>query len=75
MESIINEYCAYAEYAAKIGDEAYSYGSEVAQKAFADSKNSHEVMCIVIENIISAFAVQRIQYGTKVRKEKRKSQQ
>ena len=69
MESIINEYCAYTEYAAKIGDEAYAYGSAVAQKAIADGKNPYEVMGIVVDNIMSAFAVQRIKYGTQVRKE------
>lgn len=68
METIINEYCAYTEYAAKIGEEAYAYGSEVAQKAFADGKNPYEVMGIVVDNIMSAFGTQRVQYGMRVRK-------
>ena len=70
MESIINEYCAYTPYASEIGDAAYAYGSEVAKKAFEDGKNSYEVMFVVIDNITSAFAVQRATYGMKVRKEK-----
>ena len=70
-ESVINEYCAYTPYAAKIGDGAYDYGSSVAKKAFEDGKNSYEVMCIVVDNIMSAFAVQRAQHGSIVRKEKR----
>jgi hypothetical protein len=71
VESIINEYCAYTPYASEIGDAAYAYGSEVAKKAFEDGKNSYEVMFVVIDNITSAFAVQRATYGMKVRKEKR----
>ena len=70
METIINEYCAYTEYAAKIGDEAYAYGSKVAEKAIADGKNQYEVMGIVVDNIMSAFATQRVKYGTQVRKGK-----
>ena len=67
MQSIINEYCAYTEYAAKIGEEAYAYGSEVAQKAIADGKNPYEVMGIVVDNIMSAFATQRVEYGMRIR--------
>ncbi|NCD12783.1 MAG: hypothetical protein EOL93_09560 [Epsilonproteobacteria bacterium] len=75
MKSIINEYCAYTPYASEIGDAAYDYGSEVAKKAFEDGKNSYEVMCIVVDNIMSAFAVQRATYGMKVRKGKEQNGQ
>ena len=67
METIINEYCAYTEYAGKVADDAYKYGSAMAQKAIADGKNPYEVMGIVLDNIMSAFAVHRIKYGTQVR--------
>ena len=67
MQTIINEYCAYTEYAGDVADDAYEYGSAVAKKAIADGKNPYEVMGIVLDNIMSAFAVHRIKYGTQVR--------
>ena len=68
METIINEYCAYTEYAGKVADDAYKYGSAMAQKAIADGNNIYEVESVVIDNIMSAFAVHRIKYGMQVRR-------
>ena len=67
METILNKYLGYTNYAAKISDEAYSFGEEIAKRVLDDNKHILEAETIVIDSIMNAFATAKIKAGMKIR--------